>query len=201
METNTRRHLEQLIQSTRQGGLRGTRETSYGTLYEPRPFSIQISLLIGAFVGGPLLGWLMRLFLGGSSSSQQLFPYIPPTLIFFLGYALWAARLSAIAFDMIGKSILRLLFHIIIRRKKPERLQDFLPDREKLEQMAVRAQKAGWSFFTVAVLVGIAASGLSILLSFGISGAFVMLSGCLLWGYLLGRLARRGYLPFPESGD
>jgi uncharacterized membrane protein YjjP (DUF1212 family) len=66
--------------------------------------------------------------------------------------------------------------------------------------MAVRAQKAGWSFLTVAVFVGIVAAVVSVFL-FGMTGAIVVSAITLLWGYLLGHLARRGYLPLPEPSD
>jgi hypothetical protein len=200
MESKTHSSLRVLLQNARENSAQGKRETRQGAIYEPKPFGMQIVFLIGAFFGGPAIGWISGLPLESLSSAGQTLLYIPPTLVFFLGYALWSARLAAIAFDMIGKSILRALFLWIFKRKKPERLEDILPDRDKLERMVVRAQKAGWSFFTVAVFVGTAAGGVS-LFSLGVSGAAVVLSSCLLWGYLLGMLARRGYLPFPESGD
>ena len=78
--------------------------------------------------------------------------------------------------------------------------RSLLQDRDKLEQMAVRAQKAGWSFLTVAVFAGLVAGVVSVFV-IGVSGAALVSSSCLFWGYLLGMLARRGYLPFPESGD
>ena len=200
MEPNINASLRQRIQSARQYSVSGKRETPHGTLYEPRPFGVQVVFLIGAFLGGPAVGWISSLPLEALSTGRELFLYVPPTLVFFFGYALWSARLAAIAFDMIGKSILKALFVLIFKRKKPEKLEDLLPDRDKLEQMAVRAQKAGWSFLTVAVFAGLVAGGLSVFV-LGVSGAAVVSSGCLFWGYLLGALARRGYLPFPESGD
>jgi hypothetical protein len=181
--------------------IKGTYETPHGALYEPKPLGIQVALLFLAFIGGPAIGWLTRFSMDDVSSAAQLFLYVPPTLVFFLGYALWAARLAAIAFDMIGKSILRALVYIIIRRKKPERMEELLPDRDQLERMAVRAQKAAWSFFAVSVFIGISAAGLSALFLFEMSGAAVVLLACLGWGYVLGLLGRRGYLPLPEPSD
>jgi hypothetical protein len=179
---------------------RSERKTPYGSLYEPRTFAVQIILLFGAFLGGPAVGWFSGVLLSGQSQVRQLFLCIPPTLVFFLGYALWAARLAAIAFDTIGKSILLALFNVLVRRKRPARLEDVLPDRDKLERMAVRAQKAGWSFLTVAIFVGLGAAALFAFV-YGLTSAATIAVCTLLWGYLLGRLARRGYLPLPEPSD
>lgn len=167
--------------SSLQNSASGKSETPHGTLYEPRPFGVQVVFLIGAFVGGPTVGWISGLSLEAISPGRQLFLYVPPTLVFFLGYALWSARLAATAFDMIGKSILKALFIMIFKRKKPENLEDLLQDRDKLEQMAVRAQKAGWSFLTVAVFAGLVAGVVSVFV-IGVSGATVVSSSCLLMG-------------------
>jgi hypothetical protein len=174
------------------------RSTPYGPLYAPKTFGIQVIVLVAAFFGGPAIGWVMSLPLDSITPGQQLFFYAPPTLVFFLGYALWAARLATIAFNVIGKTILVALFNILIRRKKPERIEDILPSRDKLEQMVVRAQKAGWSFFTVGAFIGVGA-GILYALVFALSGSITLTLSTLLWGYVLGRLARRGYLPLPES--
>lgn len=193
--------LKQVLEEARQSGVHGARQTPYGTLYEPKSIAIQIALLIGGFVGGPAVGWILGLIVQGLSPTGKLLICIPPTLVFFLGYGLWSARLAAIVFDMIGKSILRALFHIIVRRRKPVGVEDVLPDRAKLEQMAVKAQKAAWSFVIIAVLIGPISGLLLLLFSAGILASAAVGSSCLLWGYLLGVLGRRGFLPLPQAQE
>src|SRR5436309_10790811 len=34
------------------------RETPYGVLYSPKTFGLQVLVLVGAFAGGPVIGWL-----------------------------------------------------------------------------------------------------------------------------------------------
>ena len=177
------------------------RETSHGTLYEPKSFGFQVALLVGSFLGGPVLGWLLGLALQESTSAARLFLYVPPTLIFFLGYALWSARLAAIAFNMIGKSILRALLRILIKRELPRNTDGLLPDKEKLIHLVVRAQKAGWSFLLVSIPIAAGSGILGLFFGLDITGAIGVVAACLLWGYCLGALGRRGYLPLPESGD
>jgi hypothetical protein len=176
------------------------RETSHGTLYEPQPFGFQVALLAGSFMGGPALGWLLGLVLEESTPAARLFLYVPPTLVFFLGYALWSARLAAIAFEMIGKSILRVLLRVLIKREPP-RKETLLPDAEKLALLVLRAQKAGRSFFLVSVPIAAVSGVLALFFRFNFSGAVAVAAVCLLWGYGLGALGRRGYLPLPEPGD
>ena len=184
------------LQSNRPDSVSEVLETPHGTLYQPKPYGLQILLLIVAFLGGPGIGWTVSQLFGISPHSAWLL-YVPLTLVFFLGYALWAARLAAIAFDTIGRGLLWALFKLIVQRKKPEKLEDVLPSRDKLERMAVRAQRAGWSFFVVAIPLGMAGALLSVLI--GADSAALVPTVCFLWGYTLGFLARRGYLPLPES--
>ena len=197
MESENREYLKRVLEDVRQHPVSGLRDTPHGALYEPRPFALQIVLLFVAFAGSPGIGWLSTLFLENISQSKQLLFEVPPILVFLFGYALWSARLAAIAFDMIGRAVFRALFQIIVNRRKPDRIEDILPNREKLELMAVRAQKAGRSFAIVGVLVGLLAGAVAFLL-FGIAGALTASLTCVVWGYVLGTLGRRGYLPLPE---
>jgi hypothetical protein len=90
------------------------------------------------------------------------------------------------------------LFDVLIRRKKPERMQDVLPGVEKLEIMAVRAQRAGSSFLLAAIptatVFGVAAA-----LRTALYQSVLLTSACMAWGYSLSWLARHGYLPIPET--
>lgn len=201
MDWNAKTRLRQAAQAVREGCRSGKQETAHGTLYVPKSLGLQFALLVASFIGGPALGWLLGLGMRDLTPAARLFLYIPPTLVFFLGYALWSARLAAIVFDIIGKSILRAIFRMIVRRERPRNAGDLLPDREKLTGMVVRAQKAGWSFLPVSVLVSVVCGPLSLLFNIGLSGAVVIVVGCLLLGYSLGLLGRRGCLPLPEPGN
>ena len=110
---------------------------------------------------------------------------------FFLGYGMWMARLQALAFDAVGRGLLKALFMLLIRRKKPESLEDVMPSKEKMLQMAVRAQKAAWGFLHASFPV----AGLSVLIGLFVdataSAAAVSVAiggGVVLWGACLGYL-------------
>jgi hypothetical protein len=181
-----------------------SRATPFGVLYRPRSFGVQIPVLFGAFVGGPAAGWALAQLLGGVSESGRVFLYVSTASIFFFGYALWAARLAALAFNVFGKHVLRALFLMIVRRQKPETTDKLLPTREKLEELVVRAQKASSSFFVVSIPVGLISGVLARLLETDSEKwvqSFVVATGCLSWGWVLSILGRRGYLPLPEADD
>jgi hypothetical protein len=177
-------------------------DTPHGRLYRPLGQWWQILVLVAVFFGGPALGWLVGRVPGDLSETARTVLYVPYVAIFFLGYAAWVARLNAIAFDTIGRSLLRALFLLIVRRQPPKAAADVLPSKEKLLEMMVRAQKAGASFgpasWPVAVLAGLIA-----MMFDSATGALVLFLlvtlTCLSWGYLLARLGRRGWLPFMEE--
>lgn len=177
-------------------------ETPHGALYRPRPMWIQIPLLIAAFFAGPCFGGAIGGLLGGVSENAQIFLYIPYALVFFVGYALWQARLQALAFDLLGRSLLKALFILIVKRRKPEDLTEVIPSKEKLLRAMVRAQKAANSFWIVAIPIGMLSGAAATLIESDAgalaSGASVG-GGCVPWGWALGLLARRGYLPFAEG--
>jgi hypothetical protein len=177
-------------------------DTAHGRLYRPLAHGQQIGVLIAVFFGGPALGWAVGQVPGDLSETARSALYVPYVAIFFLGYAAWTARLNAIAFDAIGRSLLKALFLLIVRRQAPKSAQDVLPSREKLLEMIVRAQKAGASFgpasWPVAVLAGLAAMLIDSAAS-PLALLALVASSCLAWGYLLARLGRRGWLPFAEE--
>ncbi len=180
-----------------------TMDTPYGRLYRPLAQGWQILVLIAAFAGGPAVGWLVGQVPGDLSENARILLYIPYVVLFFMGYSLWIARLNAIAFEGIGRSLLKTLFLLIIRRRKPESIEEVFPSKEKLLEMAVKAQKAGASFGVVGWPVA-AVSGLVALLfdtEMGLMARFTLVAGsCLAWGYALAFLGRRGWLPFMEEG-
>ena len=177
-------------------------DTPYGTLHAPKSVGVQFAVLATVFVGGLVIGNIVGRALGGVSDAAQVFLYLPFLAILFLGYALWVARLQAIAFDGMGRGILKALFSLFVKRQKPKGLQDVIPSEEKLREMAVRAQKAAWSFLTMSVPIGggavLIAAFFDAHASFALS---IMLVGgtCIAWGYVLSLLGRSGYLPLPEG--
>lgn len=178
-------------------------ETPYGRLYRPLSDGRQILVLVAAFFGGPALAWAVGQVPGDLSETARTVVYIPFVAVFFLGYGVWVARLNAIAFEGIGRSLLKAFFTLIVLRRKPRSVQDVLPSREKLLEMLVRAQQAGGSFAPASWPVGIL-FGLAAMLfdsAFGAIPLFLLVAASVIaWGQLLGRLGRRGWLPFMEEG-
>ncbi|HEY7758002.1 MAG TPA: hypothetical protein VIA64_01175 [Burkholderiales bacterium] len=189
------RHIEEMA-----GGFL---DTPYGRLYRPIGQWRQIAVLVAVFFGGPALGWLVGRIPGDLSESARTALYVPYILVFFFGYAAWVARLNAIAFDTIGRSLLKTLFLLIIHRRAPGSAEEVLPSKEKLLEMAVRAQKAGASFGPASWPVALVA-GLIAMLFESATGAFarflLVTLTCLAWGHFLASLGRRGRLPFMEEG-
>jgi hypothetical protein len=75
-------------------------------------------------------------------------------------------------------------------------------EQDKLLEMAVRAQHAGGSFWRVSW--SIATLGALVALSFdtqfsNAALALIVFICVISWGWLLGRLGSRGWLPFPEE--
>lgn len=178
-------------------------DTPHGRLYRPLGQWEQLGVLVAVFFGGPAVGWVVGRIPGDLSETARAVVYVPYVAILFLGYAVWVARLNAIVFDSIGRSLLRALLLLIVRRRVPASAEAVLPTKEKLLEMAVRAQKAGASFgpasWPVALLSGLAALLFDSTAAAPALFLLVVLS-CLAWGYLLARLGRRGWLPLMEEG-
>jgi hypothetical protein len=178
-------------------------DTPIGRLHKPLPFGKQALVLGAAFFGGPMVGWLMGEIPGDLSESARTMLYVPYVATFFLGYALWVARLNAIAFDAIGRSLLVALFRMIVLRRKPASPAEVLPSKEKLLEMAVRAQKAGASFVPASLPIAGLAGLIVMLFDTDMSRVALLLATvttCVGWGCVLGWLGRHGWLPFMEEG-
>jgi len=177
-------------------------ETPYGTLYRPLSDGKQLLVALAAFFGSLGMGHVVGLVPGDLSDAAKVVLHLPYILVFFVGYASWVARLSAIAFDGIGRSILKVLWNLIVHRRKPRNAEEVLPAKDKLLEMAVRAQRAGGGFWRVSWSVAVLFALLSLTFESrmpGTSLAFLVLVTVLGWGFLLGRLGGRGWLPFPEE--
>lgn len=212
MVDDSKRNTDHAILKARYGGTAGERridipdrglDTPYGRLYRPLDQWQQILALLAAFFGGPGVGWITGSVIGDLSETASTLLYVPYVLVFFTGYALWVARLNAIAFEGIGRAVIRTLFNLIVFRRKPASVDEVLPTREKLLEMLVRAQKAGASFATVSWPIGLLAGfGAMLFDSAWSAGALFFVVGvtCVVWGYVLAYLGRRGWLPFMEEG-
>lgn len=177
-------------------------ETASGDLYKPRAWGWQGLCLLCVFLAGPAIGWCIAIVLGGLSDSAATFLYLPFPIILFLGYGLWIKRLKVIAFECLGKGILWTLLKLLFKRQKPESLKDLLPSQEKLEEMAVRAQKAASSFSWVAFPIGFFAGLIVACFNSHTTRPLQMaltVMVCLAWGHVLSTLGRRGYLPIMDD--
>ena len=178
------------------------KQTEFGVLYSPQPTRVQILILLGALLGGFVIAKAATWGLGSLSETAEIGIYVAFAAVLFLGYGLWSARLKTIAFQGIGKGILQALFIMIVRRKKPNSLEDILPTEEKLTAMAVAAQKASSSFWVAGVLITAIAVPVSLLFEAEASKPerlFIVGVGLLFWGMVLAFLGRRGYLPILEN--
>ncbi len=177
-------------------------ETPYGYLYRPLSNGKQILVLIAVFVGGPAFGWVIAQVPGDLSPTAKDAMFVPMMAVFFVGYGWWITRLNIIAFQGIGWSLVKVLFNLLVFRRKPKSIEDVIPSRDKLLEMLVRAQKAGSSFAPAGWLVGLISGLIATLCDSAMGSAklFALVAGaCLIWGYLLAWLGRRGWLPFMES--
>ena len=177
-------------------------ETPYGYLYRPLTNGKQILVAVAAFVAGPAFGWVIGQVPGDLSQAASDAFLVPMIVIFFMGYGLWISRLNAIAFQSIGWGLLKTLVMLILFRRKPKSFEDFMPSRETLLEMAVRAQKAGASFAPVGWLVGLVSGLVAMLFDSAMHPAELFMlvgGGCVTWGYALAWMGRRGWLPFMES--
>jgi hypothetical protein len=180
----------------------GKLETPYGPLYRPLSDGKQLLVALAAFVGSIGMGHVVGLVPGDLSEAASVVLHLGYILVFFVGYATWVAKLSAIAFDGIGRSVFKALWNLIVHRRKPKQVEDVLPTRDKLLQMAVRAQQAGGSFWRASWSIAVLFALFALMFDSAMSGthlALLVFVTVLAWGFLLGRLGGRGWLPFPEE--
>ena len=178
-------------------------DTPHGRLYRPLSDGRQIGVFALAFFAGPAIGFAVGAVPGDLSDAAHTLVQAPFVLIFFVGYAVWVSRLSAIAFEGMGRSLLKAFLTLVILRRKPRSIDDVLPSRERLLQMAVSAQKAGASFAPVSWPIGVLFGAWAMLFDseMGAAARFLLVATSSIgWGYLLARLGRRGWLPFMEEG-
>ena len=177
-------------------------ETPYGRLYRPQSQGKQIVALIAAFAASMSLGRGVAAVPGDLSTAAQVVFHIPYVLVFFFGYGLWVARINAIVFDAVGRSVLKVLWQLLVHRRQPDAREAILPSKDKILEMLVKAQKAGGSFRGIGWVVAPLGVPLALLCESAMPEMqlLLLLVGTVLaWGYSLGFLGRRGWLPFPEG--
>lgn len=177
-------------------------DTPYGRLYRPQSQGRQIIVLIAAFLFSMALGNMAAAIPGDLSTAAQAAFHVPYALVFFFGYGLWVARVNAVVFDTIGRSLLKALWQMIVHRTRPDATQTILPTREKVIELLVRVQKGGASFRAVSWPVAALSLPIGFLSESSMRGmplVALLAASILAWGYLLGLLGRRGWLPFPEG--
>lgn len=176
-------------------------DTPFGRLYPPQSQGRQILVLIAAFFASMSLGGWIAAVPGDLSRAAQVAFHIPYAVVFFFGYGLWLARMNAIVFDAIGRSILKVLWQLMFQRKQPDGEAAVLPSREKVIEIVVRCQKSGASFRTIGWVVALLSLPLGVLTDTAMRGGSLialLAVSIAAWGGLLGYLGRRGWLPFPE---
>jgi hypothetical protein len=181
--------------------------TPYGPLYQPQHLAVQLSLLAGAFLMSFWCGLIPRLCFGSTSAKASIILHAPFPLVLLLGYAGWAARTQAIGFELLGRSLIKVLIHFIFRRSKPDlqqALQQAMPSKDTAMKLLVRVQKAASSFLVVAIVIAFCVGGVALFIDSRLNfflRPLVIAVPTVLWGWLLMRLGRRGYLMIPDGGD
>jgi hypothetical protein len=179
-------------------------ENSNGEVYQPKSAGVQGLVFIGVLVSTPVLGWFVSHLLGGLSSNAQVAIYLSFFLIMFVGYGLWFVRLGAKAFSEIGKAALSAVFRLGKRKRAYNDEQGHLHMGEGRDQLNVALQRIASSFFIVSIPAGMG-SGLCATLYESAVEAWlsvcIVFGACLLWGFLLTQLAKRGCFPPLPSDD
>lgn len=177
-------------------------ETPYGWLYRPQSQTTQIVALIAAFLVSMSLGSWVAAIPGDLSTAGLVAFHVPYVLVFFLSYGLWLARINAIVFDAFGRSVLKVLWQLIVHRKQPDSMEAVLPSRDKLLELLVKAQKGGasfrgisWPMAALSMLIGLLCESATPAMQL----VTLLTATTLAWGFSLGFLGRRGWLPFPEG--
>jgi hypothetical protein len=174
-------------------------QTPEGMVYPLQPLATQLLVLFAALAGSIGLAAFFVWIFGVSAHLHRILVYLPCLLTFAFGFALWLSRLKLIALQGIGKGLWGAAVAMFVTRQRPTNLQELLPTRELLERMAVRAQKAASTFMHVAILLVLGWTPVALLSRLPIGLVLIVALCTMLYGHLLARLGRHGYLPFPEE--
>jgi hypothetical protein len=177
-------------------------ETPLGHLYYPPKQGTQVLSVLAAFFTAIFLGWIISSIPGDLSEFGSGVIYFIYLIVFILGYSAWISWLNVIVFDSIKWPILKTIFRLLIKKEKPKSVHDFLPPKEKIIEILVRAQKAAKIFYRLSWPIGVFGGIVSMFLSNSTNSIlmFVLISSTsVCYGYALFYLGRRGYFPFPEE--
>jgi hypothetical protein len=176
--------------------------TPNGYLFCPPTQGVQILFMVSAFFTAIFLGWFISSVAGIGSDFASGVIYFVFLLIFFFGYGLWVSFVSALAFSSIKWPIIKVLVKLFIKKEKPNTINDFLPEREKLIELLVRVQKHSRWFFIICWPIGILGGFTTLFMNSSLNPSllfmFVFISS-VIYGYTLSYFGRRGYLPLPEE--
>jgi len=158
--------------------------------------------IIVVFFSAILLGFIVSSIPGDLSNLATgviCFVYL---LVFFLGYGLWIGLVSALLFSSVKWPLFKLFAKVFIRKEKPDSLSELLPEREKLIELMVKAQKYSRTFFILSWPIGFAGGLATMFMKTSSSSVFLFIVVtvlAVLYGYALSYFGRRGYLPLPEE--
>lgn len=178
------------------------KETSLEELLQERSTGTYAMVILGVLACPPAAGWLVAQILGDLSKSFQVTVFASLFSILVLGWGLWLARLSAVAFGVIGNILLRFVSGAVTGQKKSSHPEGAASRAEKDARMAVRLQRTSSSFFIMSIPIAAIAGFIAM---FSDSAASVWLRVgvifglCLAWGSFLTYLAKHGYLPLPSD--
>lgn len=125
--------------------------------------------------------------------------YFVYLMVFILGYSGWV---SALLFNTIKLPLIKIIYGLIFRRKKPDSIEELLPTRDKAVELMVRAQKTAKVYFILSWPKGIPGGFFTMYMDTSTSASFLfitVLSIAVLFGYVLYCFGRRGYFPFPDE--
>ena len=176
--------------------------TVSGYLYCPPTRGKQVLFLIASFFSAIFLGLLISSIPGDLSEFATGVICFVFLLVFFFGYGLWVGLVSALLFSRVKYPIIKLFTKFIVHREKPASLNELLPEREKLIELMVRAQKYSGTFFILSWPIGLVGGFTALFMKTSMGFVFLfflIIIGSVIYGFLLSYFGRRGYLPFPEE--
>jgi MFS family permease len=177
-------------------------DTPKGHLYYPPKQGTQVLYLVSAFLAAILLGWIISKIPGDLSEVATGVLCFIFLLVFFLGYGLWISFVSALLFSSIKWPLIKIIVKFFIRQEKPTSINELIPEREKLIELMLRAQKYSRTFFIISWPLGIAGGFATLFINTSMNSAllFMLVFICsIVFGYVLSHFGRRGYLPLPEE--
>jgi len=173
-----------------------------GHLYNPPTQGKQVLFLITAFFTAIFLGFLVSSIPGDLSTFATGVICFVFLLVFFLGYGLWVGLVSALLFSSVKWPLIKIIAKFFFRKEKPASLNELLPEREKLIELMVRAQKYSRTFFILSWPIGIAGGFATLFMKTTMNSALLFMLvfiSSVIYGHTLSYFGRRGYLPLPEE--